>query len=385
MREENNILELVDDYVNGFMPEEDISAFEERMASDPDLAEMVEQYRFTNEAIHFANLAEIKNTVAGDIKKIKYKSGPGWNYKYLLSGLAILSGAALIGYFATAPEQVSEEITGRKKDTVATLEMPKKVAHSIEEKSIDKNTSVNITTEESSASKNRLPDTINQKNTTVDTKTPVEPKTTKTSTENPEKKIPEISLISKNRDPGIADTNTNASIQKETPENKVHCDKIFEINTKAACKGNSNGALFISTEGKESYLVKIESLNIENELASIYDIPAGKYDLTIEYREVCSYKEKINVPEKWCPMNQSFSFNPGYGEKWELKYSDGDRGTYTIFDKFGKEVYRGEFGNGSNTWEGTNQQGNILPIGTYMTIISYSDGRKEKVELTIVR
>lgn len=384
MREENNISDLVEDYVNGFMPEEDIPVFEERMASDPELAEMVEQYRYANEAIHFANLAELKKTVADDIKKIKYKSGPDWNYKYLLSGLAILSGAALIGYLATEPNQVSKDITGGKKDTVTTIEKREKTAHSIEEKSIEKNTTVNITTGESNDLKSNQSETSGQKSMTGDI-SPVEPDTLSTSPENKEKNTPEISLNSDNKYPGISDTNTAVSVQKKTPEKKVHCDKLFEINTQAACKGNSDGSMFISTEGKENFLVKIESLNIESEAASIYDVPAGTYDVSIQYREACSYREKVIVQEKWCPMNQSYSFNPGYGEKWELKYSAGDRGTYTIFDKFGKEVYKGEFGNGPSTWEGTNLQGNLLPTGTYMTIIIYADGRKEKVELTIVR
>jgi hypothetical protein len=81
----------------------------------------------------------------------------------------------------------------------------------------------------------------------------------------------------------------------------------------------------------------------------------------------------------------SYSFNPDYNESWELKYEKGASGTYIIYNTIGKEVYRNSFGNGSETWSGMDSNGNILSVGSYIAIVRYSDGKEEKIDLTIVR
>src|SRR5690606_37212313 len=99
----------------------------------------------------------------------------------------------------------------------------------------------------------------------------------------------------------------------------------------------------------------------------------------------CQYKDLVTIEEKWCPLNSSYSFNPDYGEKWKIRYEEGDKGTFVILDNFGKEVYTNTFGSGYEYWDGTDMYGKIAEIGNYIAILNYSDGRKEKVELTIIR
>lgn len=84
-------------------------------------------------------------------------------------------------------------------------------------------------------------------------------------------------------------------------------------------------------------------------------------------------------------MNDSYSFNPDYNEKWVFNYETGASGTFTIFDKSGKDIYSNTFGSGNEEWIGNDRQGIPVAVGIYVAIINYSDGRKEKVELTIVR
>jgi hypothetical protein len=85
------------------------------------------------------------------------------------------------------------------------------------------------------------------------------------------------------------------------------------------------------------------------------------------------------------PKKLSYSFNPDYNELWELKYEKGTSGIYTIYNTIGKEVYRNTFGNGNETWNGMDSNGNILSVGSYIAIVRYADGKEEKIDLTIVR
>ena len=167
--------------------------------------------------------------------------------------------------------------------------------------------------------------------------------------------------------------------------NKTHCDKSFKINTEASCKEKETGSISIISDGAYTYTYQIDIQSKTGSKGLFTNLSAGVYELLVTYDKECTFKKKVSVEEKWCAMNESYSFNPDYNEKWKPIYETGSSGTIIIYDKQGKEMYSLPFGSGNEEWIGNDKQGMAVTVGIYIAVIHYSDGRKEKVELTIVR
>lgn len=377
-------MERIDDYLNGIMSDQERSSFEAEMASDGDLAEKVNEVKLTNEAIYFASLAELKESIGNDIKGIKYNSGPRFSKTFLFSGLAFLIGALAAIYFINK-ETFSKNTNTRSnvviiKDTILsdTLEPLNETSLTPENESDSIKRNLEIYNP-GLYSENPMvySDTIKEHivDTSIILNDPTVDSNNKIVGSESDKILPDIDY------PVIENENQEVS----SPDMVNICDQSFKFESLPTCKGNSTGEISIANRGDNFNSIKINHLNENSSNGLISGLPAGIYEVEVSYNKECVYKAEVTVDEKWCPLNSSYSFNPDFGEKWEIKYSDGDQGDFIIFDNFGKEVYKNTFGSGNEYWNGVDKYGSIVPLGTYIAIINYSDGRKEKVELTIVR
>jgi len=372
---QDELLAIIDAYLDNGMSEEERFAFEEKIAQDETLAAKVTEVRLTNEAIYYGSLAELKNTIGKDIKNIKYKETFNWKKASYISiaSLVLLSGVTTY-LFTTDNKDESE-----KSNTTKPIEENQ---HS----SKQDNSSV---TEENTDNKKKVHQeySLETEGKTNATKTDI--------TSAPESITPtEYSLKSveetKPADSGNKTQTHNSDVTDKTiptPEvaPKINCDKSFKINTEASCKQKETGSIIITSDGAYSYTYHLDIRSTSGSKGTFTNIPAGSYEILVTYGKECTYKKQVSIAEKWCAMNESYSFNPDYNEKWIFNYETGASGTFTIFDKSGKDIYGNTFGTGNEEWNGNDRQGIPVPVGIYFAIINYSDGRKEKVELTIVR
>jgi hypothetical protein len=366
------LFDTIEDYLNGSMSEQERFAFEERIAQDKSLAHNVAEVRATNEAIYFASLAEMKNTIGQDLKNIKYKPPIDWKKAGIVSlaSLAILSG--ITTYFISADHKKVENTPSEIKQNNGIKETFQD--HNAVQSTEKLNTS-QAPTHTNNASTNTLPveSAPKQRPTQEDT-------VVKNSTKAPINTSVET-IIPK----GVPEP----SIKKvEIPATKVQiipCDKTFKISSDASCKEKETGSIAIISDGATSYTFQLDIQSKTGTKGLFTRLSAGSYDLLVTYNKDCAYTQKVVVGEKWCAMNDPFSFNPDYNEKWRPIYESGASGTITIYDKQGKDIYNLTFGSGNEEWIGITNQGMVAPVGVYVGIINYSDGRKEKVELTIVR
>jgi len=107
-----------------------------------------------------------------------------------------------------------------------------------------------------------------------------------------------------------------------------------------------------------------------------YEYP-GTYDITVSVEDIygCkfSYEQQIlvrplaeiYVPSAFTPNND------GNNDYWEVFAQLTRQFEVVIFDRMGREVYRAE--NPDFKWDGLDQQGRSVPIGTYSYRISYLD------------
>lgn len=377
MNPQDELLEIIDTYLNKGMSKEERFAFEERMAQDQTLADKVHEVRLTNEAIYYASLAELKNTIGKDIKKITYK--PEFNWKkatYIsIASLVLLSGVTT--YLVTTN---SKDESGREEITKSTEKIKQNSAKNnsaapILQHASDEKKSIQIQSGEKEGTKDSIAiDNLSTKKSIL----PVD-----------NKLIPIEKTKPLDSEKNAQSTTTDPTIKKIIPpvatDNVVICDKSFTMHSEASCKLKETGSIVITSDGAYSYTFQVDTRSSSGSKAVFQSMPAGGYEVLVTYGKECIYTKKVTVAEKWCAMNEPYSFNPDYNEKWIMSYETGASGTFTIFDKSGKEVYSNAFGSGNEEWNGNDRQGTVVPVGIYIAFINYSDGRKEKVELTVVR
>ncbi|WP_018345188.1 hypothetical protein [Cytophaga aurantiaca] len=377
MNPQNELFDAIENYLNGGMSEHERFAFEERIAQDKALADQVAEVRASNEAIYYASLAELKNTIGQDIKNIKYKPPIDWKKAGIISvvSLAILSGATT--YFVSTENSTIEESKSESKQNSKTQE------NVLIEENKNNGSKEKPSTELSSAQLS---------NTKVEsTETAHISNTNKEEAIKTDSSKKSIFNIDKDNTPETkTQSNQSGTTAKnvDTPvlnENNINCDKSFKINTEPSCKEKETGSISIISDGAYTYTYQIDIQSKTGSKGLFSHLSAGVYDLLVTYDKECTYKKKVIVEEKWCAMNESYSFNPDYNEKWKPIYESGTSGTILIYDKQGKEIYSLPFGSGNEEWIGNNRQGQPVAVGIYVAFITYSDGRKEKVELTIVR
>ena len=376
MNLQDELFDLIESYLNGDMPEAERLAFEERMAQDKALADRVTEVRAANEAIYYASLAEFKNTIGRDLKNIKYKPSVNWKKTgtVTLLSLALLSGVTT--YFVSTNEvKVKSRNEEENKKVIVT------------ENAAYQKTKPGISKEKSAGQGNVFDQPI--KKTSSDTLLNNQSDNQKSNT---------TDIIIKNNtieNRNIAPVNTTQSNQPESAdkknepvvvnEEKNPCDRSFKITSEASCREKETGTISIVSDGAYTYTFEVDFQSSKGTKGNFINLSAGTHEIQVTYDNECTYKTKAVVAEKWCAMNTSYSFNPDYNEKWKPVYEPGASGIILIYDKSGKEIYNLPFGSGNEEWIGNDRQGVSLPVGVYIAFINYSDGRKEKVELTIVR
>jgi hypothetical protein len=356
----------IDLYLNGLLSEEEKLIFEEKINQDATLASKVNEARLVNDVIYYASLVELKNTVGKDIKNIKYKTSPNWkNITYISASVVILLGLAT---YYLIPSKSSKQDTNTPTSITNSIQQVPPSDSTISGEAVDP------------SKKNKT-----QKTTSDSINIKVTPNTTSDNiTYSPVNKDQPASFIQDNVKKDTLpivnhSTNTNSTFTK------IVCDKVFKINTTPSCQQKPTGQIQIEADKSYTYNFSIDQVQQSGYHALFSNIAVGTHNIMITYNKECVYKEKVIVPEKWCGLNESYSFNPEYNEKWILNYEQGSSGTYVIYDPSGNIIYGDNFGYGVAEWNGIDRQGLTVPAGVYFAFINYSDGRKERVELTIIR
>ena len=374
MKSDIDILKTIDDYLDGALTAAESDAVEARIAQDSDFAALVEETKEVNDALHFSGLASLREKIGADIKHVNHPRKSNSGLKYGLTALILAGG--LTTFF------VSTDAEKEDKKTTFNLEKEQKQTNITDKKSFPDTRNKNST-------EKREPLTIapNQKEKQQDTKEikqqlPLQVKDTIFTTHRDtlsekqpktEEELPSTTVVA----PAIDFVDNPVPVE-------VICNHSFIIKTTPSCKEKNTGKLSITPSEDGVYKFNLLKQRA-NDNGIFTNLTTGKYTIEIKENEGCSYIKEAEIGEKWCPLNESYSFNPNYGEKWNIVHEANDSGTFMIYSASGKLIYNGNFGNGEGYWEGIDSQGGIVPMGNYLAIINYNDGKKEKVELTVIR
>lgn len=172
---------------------------------------------------------------------------------------------------------------------------------------------------------------------------------------------------------------TTSSKEKNNPK-IIDCSSIQitgEVTVSEACKDEANGRIIIhlnSIKGGTQPIKFSIAANTDFITGSIFEnLSEGNYRIYAKDANGCSNLVKeIKVGSKDCPKDHLFY--PDYGQEWQLPLKNNSNATVKIFNRAGSLVYFVNITNGyPNTWNGTDNSGQGLPMGNYSFIITYED------------
>ena len=119
---------------------------------------------------------------------------------------------------------------------------------------------------------------------------------------------------------------------------------------------------------------------------SFENLANGEYKLAIKDKQGCIYysEEIVELRESSdCNVSKEIAIVPSKGESWVPLVKDNEDVNLKIFDKSGRAILNKDIYQGFE-WEGKSQNGSILPMGSYLYILSFKNGDLLTGHITIL-
>lgn len=361
MNNDQSIFDLIEQYHQGFLSENERNLVELRMQTDAAFAEYVKLNDLANELVHSTGLDLLREKMNADLTRIERKRIQR-HWRIGIGIVAALLAISFLLYF----------IKPSNNSLLPTRDLPSKENHSdpAENKSeykTERNNRIQVKPE------------LNMK---VDI---------------PDEEIKNHTVISSTLETSDSSYNTTIKEENKTIDrkqiqevNKNECNLSFEAIAQMACRGEKNGSIVINQKeiagGTAPYYFHLSNSDETSSSGIFPDLTKGSYTITITDSKACSYSREIIVHEKNCSPKKSFSFNPDYGEKWTGSAAEGKSGSFTIYNRAGIIIFTGSFNEYAPAeWQGINASGISVEMGLYICSINYLDGTNEIIEISIIR
>lgn len=369
MKNEKDLYQQIDDYLDGTMNQADHRAFEAELANNSELLAEVEMYRLTNEVVRASASNELRREIQSGIKNFDRKETIK---KWTIGGLvAFLITAAVFTYFITKSETNEPDKNSNKETPITILQQENTVVTDSVFEGKDTNTS-----------KTTKPVVTKKKTTKPDSKEEVI-ENKKDSTVTPIAVVPKVQT----------NTDSSISITKSNPEKPkvqtLDCSGFKLENTpevQATCQNKFEGAIDFTTVkisgGKEPYTLQ-SSLSNSTKLDKFNNLSAGTYQFQLSDVQGCKENISLEVPEKIC-RQKDFIINTSVGESWQPPADRSETYDIQIVDVKGKVVFsQNRVSNWE--WKGIDNYGQVLPSGLYVYLIKFDDQKMHNGQITIIR
>ena len=360
MKNDKDLYQQIDDYLDGAMSPADHHAFEQEISRDTLLSEEVELYRMANTVVKASASNELRREIQTGIKifdrKAKIKN---WAIAALL--VALTTGA-LLTYLVLKQEK---SVPAKRLNTQAPAAVEQNktvVVDSVIEIKVIRTTQKPITvTGLENTNSNNAPD----------------------SSEAP------ILLPTQKNTVAIDNTNPVQKTEEKPISKPIDCSD-FGLKTNPeiipTCPNKYDGAIDFSHTivigGKEPYTLT-SSISNTTTLERFANLPAGNYSFTLSDANGCHKEIDVTIPEKNC-RQKNFIINTPIGESWMPPVDNSETYDLQIIDEKGKVILsQNQIRNWE--WKGTDQYGQIVPSGLYVYLIKFDDQKVHSGQITIIR
>jgi gliding motility-associated-like protein len=162
------------------------------------------------------------------------------------------------------------------------------------------------------------------------------------------------------------------------------------VHYNVTCAGAGDGAASVTVTGGTAPYTYVWSTGITDTLAVNDSLAPGTYSVTVTDAGNLSQTQTFVVTDgtEICDINFYNGITPngdGQNDVWVIDYIELKQpNNVSIYDRWGYLVFSGDnYDNSSVVWNGTNQQGQKLPDGTYFFVITIGEASTRGwVELT---
>lgn len=360
MSNEMDMLETIDQYLQGDMSEREKSDFNNKLNEDEALRKMFEKQKAIHLLVVEAGLDDIRNLMRNDLSKVSEKKGNGAT-KWIGGALVVILSALVAGYLYNHREKVNvkvEQVRLAKKEPVITTKevvRASEIAKTGEAKFKEKDMEI-----EKSTSTNKE---IIQSNGFVSNSqgSPVSQK--------------EISNV-------VVPDAVSQEHHVEVKENEcASFDPKVSIETKPSVVDASNGEIRCFT--------KVQNINykLNGELLGqngiFTGLPSGKYKIVAENDLGCKWeKEGVIVKNTFCIENEKNTFNAVLETDYQLPIAQNQRVDVLIYNR--QMVTIASFSSVEELrWDGRTTAGSLVEAGLHKIEIRYKSGEHCLYSLTV--
>lgn len=379
MTNDLQIWEQIDRYLSGSMTAKEQELFKATMASDEQLAEMVEASQIANEVVIGHEVLKLKDQMSKDLKKPK-SLGTHIGIALLLVTTMVAGGAYFINRLQEPPkdDKSSTQVqtkTIAQNDSAAGLKDQK-----APEKIFQKKEVLTPSTQENVAS-NKKKDQKDAEKSTVKS-TEVEVSTDK-------------QIVDQEKNSAVKREETTIPKERPVPEKVDVCSGTIALTlyTSPSCVNEHTGSIHINTQtvtgGKAPYRFSVHA-DGDFSTSDIVGLPAGNYTIYIKDANACSYtyKQVATIHQIACrDARKEYTYHLAHDPAWKIPYqADKTAKSISIVNKAGQEVYASSVYNGSpEEWNGESNTGLQVSLGYHVYTIVYIDNTVEQGSIIIVK
>ncbi len=367
----------LENFLKGKLDPEGSRMIDEKISKSVAFANKVKAHRMVHEIIIDNGLLELKNQMT------EWKKGkdPGFSLGKsgkIISTIIVVASLSLITYFTAFKskqnDNLSQKITSLNEHVVTADKTQIENSKKIKSKSLTSlKEQKSIKSKNISILENREKYEIyNVNNLTFDTKISKLPL-----------KIP---------------LNSHQKIQLPVipvskPEDKIECNNyipFFPTHKSSSCNGLYIGSIIFDETplqyGNSPITYSIDGGKSFAQSSTFKNLANGEYKLAIKDKQGCIYysEEIVELRESSdCNLSKEIAIVPSKGESWVPLVKDNEDVNLKIFDKSGRAILNKDIYQGFE-WEGKSQNGSILPMGSYLYVLSFKNGDLLTGHITIL-
>lgn len=358
--------QLVDNFLQGRLRENDLAAFEQALLTDDLLKQELAMHQLANTLVINKRLLEVeKISLDTQVKASQHDALKKWGI-----GAWLFIALVATGLFFTTNQEIPTPTVSTPVPTTTI---------------VDSTPSDTTPTIKNSASSTQQVEKQQKKYIqTYATNPPLLPPSQ--PTEELSNSTSEVVVSTPHKVPLTTTPLPDHSPQKASTVQDVCKEVVLSaaISTQPACANEMTGGINVhDIKGGHSPYV-IEVFSHENEkLTHTYHLLAGSYLVYIKDAQNCVSKPyNILIKEKVC--EEEFSFNPFLGEAWELEAVESE-GNLVIHTKTGEIHFQKHIAAGERIhWEGNSSKGSV-DAGYFAYEIHYKNGLTKRGTITVTK
>lgn len=395
MDREEQIQVWLTQYVKGDLSGQELIEFEKILAEDPQVQEDLELELATFELMLDADALTLKDMMRSDLTASNYQvKSNKWKWVFGLGVLLLAGSLFFMGREEEKPEIEVDTLAASTIEITDTMVQVDNHGNNDEEvfKEVKPSESGNSRHSQNEIKSKDAPSVIDSTMSSPELAT--EPLNYKASPSVKNKvyndTLEKETIVTAGIDPLKLKKTSLDQVQAVKVDS---CDILKfkgELKAKASQLNSNNGVIYLNdalvTGGKRPFEYSLDGEYFESSF-QFENLSIGQYKIFVKDANGCITEniEPVTIGKTYCIEDYSPTFNMAYESSWELPVVNGESVKLKLVSKVGQILVNRDFQiYNSGDWDGRDDNGSLLTVGSYNWIIEYKSGEICNAKMTIL-